>query len=125
MVMPQPTRASVAEQARQAAVSNTARLPQNQDRTYNNEWQNFCIWVNRMRHENIIPLGNVYLTRENVDLYFSTVVVERKVQPTTARRVVSALQKFADTQEYIDGTESFTVDSLAVMWALTTQAELW
>jgi len=78
-----------------------------------------------MRHENIIPLGNVYLTRENVDLYFSTVVVERKVQPTTARRVVSALQKFADTQEYIDGTESFTVDSLAVTRALTTQAELW
>ena len=47
------------------------------------------------------------------------------VQPTTTRLVVSALQKFADICEYIDGTEKFTVDSITVQPSLDTQAQLW
>ena len=124
-MVPLPSHASVAECARQATVANTGRAPEDYDRTYANEWKNYSTWVDQMRHQNMIPPGDRYLTRENVDLYFSTVVVNRMVQPTTTRRVVSALQKFAEIREYIDGTETFTVDSVAVQRALDTQARLW
>lgn len=124
-MVPQPSHATVAERARQATVANNERAPEDYDRTYANEWRNYCAWIDQMRHQNTIPPGDRYLTRENVDLYFSTVVVDRMVQPTTTRRVVSALQKFADIREYIDGTEKFIVDSISVERSLDTQARLW
>jgi hypothetical protein len=45
-------------------------------------------------------------------------VITRDVQPTTARLVVSALQKIANEVEYIDGIDSITVLSPSVLQAL-------
>jgi hypothetical protein len=74
--------------------------------------------VTLKRENNVIPVGPKFLTRENVDLYFSEVVVHRQVIPDTAHRVVSALQIYADDEEYTDGSVTFVVESPVVVKAL-------
>jgi hypothetical protein len=75
--------------------------------------------VTQQRNLNHIAHGIKYITRENIgDLYFQEKVIIREFQPTTARRVVSALQKIANEVEYIDGIDSITVLSPSVLQAL-------
>jgi hypothetical protein len=85
MVPDPPTAASVAERARQNTRHNTQGVKRTKDRTYQNEWKNYVAWVTLKRENNVIPVGPKFLTRENVDLYFSEVVVHRQVIPDMAR----------------------------------------
>ena len=112
------TAADVAERARQNTQTNTAHAIVVKDRTYVSEWRRYKEWVVDERAAGIIPDGPKFLTRENVDLYFSEIIVNRMVVANTARRVVSALQVFADEEEYTDGSETFTIESATVKKAL-------
>ena len=114
----------VAERARAHTLNNSNRTPRDNDRSYASEWKNYCAWVSEHRANNILPAGPKYLTRENVDLYFSERVVNRTITPESARRVVSSLQRFADDVEYVDGTVTFTVDSVVVKRDLESHKRL-
>ena len=119
------TAADVAERARVHTYNNTNRSRRENDRTYTSEWNRYCQWVLANREASLIPSGTKYLTRENVDLFFSQEVVNRIVVPDTARRVVSSLQRFADDVEYTDGSVEFSVDSPVVKRALETHKRLY
>ena len=119
------TAADVAERARVHTHNNTNRSRRENDRTYTSEWNRYCQWVLANREASLIPSGTKYLTRENVDLFFSQEVVNRIVVPDTARRVVSSLQRFADDVEYTDGSVEFSVDSPVVKRALVTHKRLY
>jgi Centromere DNA-binding protein complex CBF3 subunit, domain 2 len=120
------TAETVAELARENTAINSQRSRRVNDRTYTLEWRRYRAWVALQRQNSIIPAGPKYLTRENVDLFFSSEVVNRQVIPETARRVVSSLQRFADDEEYIDGSEVFKVgESDMVKKALETHKRLY
>jgi hypothetical protein len=125
MVPDPPTAASVAERARQNTRHNTQGVKRTKDRTYQNEWKNYVAWVTLKRENNVIPIGPKFLTHENVNLYFRVVVVHRQVLiPDTARRVISALQIYADDEEYTDGSVTFVVESPVVVKALRSHPVL-
>lgn len=90
------------------------------DTTYTREWARFTQWITQERIGGRVRLGMKFLTRENVDLYFSEIVAKKMVVPESARRVVSALQKYADLDEHVHGAK-FKVESRAVLQALTAQ----
>lgn len=119
------TAADVAERARVNTHNNTNRSRRENDRTYTSEWSRYRQWVLRQRDARTIPPGPKYLTRENIDLFFSQEVCNRIVVPDTARRVVSSLQRFADDLEYTDGSVEFSVDSPVVKRALETHKRLY
>ena len=122
---PTATADDVAERARAHTIINANRTKRDSDRSYKSEWKNYCAWVSEHRAHNVLPGGPKYLTRENADLYFSKQVVNRLVNPETARRVVSSLQRFADDIEYVDGQEIFTVESVTVKRALEAHKRLY
>jgi hypothetical protein len=115
---PPATRESTAELARHHALTNARNAPRRQDRSYDNEWARYKRWVTLQRGLNNIPMDIKYITRANIDLYFQQEVTQRQIQPTGARRIVSALQKIANQVEYIDGRDSITVESASVLLAL-------
>jgi hypothetical protein len=120
----QPTEDGVAASARNHAIYNASRAPQQADRTYDSEWRNYRVWVDDMRNQKLIPPGPLYITRSSVDLYFQEVIVDRDIQPTGARRILSALQWYADRVEYIDGQTKFAAESVSVKQALETHKRL-
>lgn len=89
------------------------------DTTYERNWKKFTTFIDKERENGNVPPGDKYLTRENVDLYFSETICDYIVTPDTARRVVSALQWHANFREYGKGV--FDVDSPAVKQALEAQ----
>jgi len=94
------------------------------DTTYSREWTKFKVFIDQKRQEKIVPLPHdLYLTRDNVDLYFSTVIRDRECVPDSARRVVSALQFFANREEHVTaiGQPEFNVESPIVKQALEAQ----
>jgi len=105
-----PTAESVADRARQHIVENNAVHEVKFDKSYIGEWKRYQKWAQAQQQLNLIPPSEKVLTRENVDLYFSSEVVKRKIQPTGARRIVSALQKAANEIEYNDGVQSFRIE---------------
>jgi Centromere DNA-binding protein complex CBF3 subunit, domain 2 len=121
------TEADVAQRTREHAVANALRVSTDQvDTSYKREWKNFKHWVAEKVVSGSLPSAGKFLTRTNVDAYFNEVVVNRKIAPGTARRVVSALQLFADREEYADGATKFKVDeSTLVINALKTQSYLY
>jgi len=116
------TTADVAEQARVNTLNNSQRSRRANDSTYVREWRNYRAWVTLKRAQNLIPYGLKYITRENIDLYFSEVVAHRRINPDSARRVVSSLQRYADDEEYCDGSETFRIESPSVKRALETHS---
>jgi hypothetical protein len=64
----------------------------------------------------VIPAaGEKFLRRDNIELYFGCVVVERHdIRLEIARRTMRSLQHYTDDMEYIDGTEKFELESLLV-----------
>ena len=98
------TAEDVRERAWQNTLINLLRTPQNNDRSCDRKWRKCRDWIHRKRILNVIPPGPLCLTRKNVDLCFSEVIANWKVQPDTARRVVSSLQCFADDLECCDGS---------------------
>jgi len=110
MPPPVPTAAAVGEMARLATIQLRQNIPQRaQDRTYLSEIRRFKEWVDLQRANNIIPQAERYISRENVDLFFATVIAHRVVTPQTARRTVNALQTFA-RDEYLGNQEPFIVE---------------
>ena len=116
---------NVAERARAHTIINSNRTQRVNDRSYKAEWKNYRAWVAEHRANNVLPVGPKYLTQENIDLYFSEKVVNRLINPDSARQVVSSLQRFADDIEYVDGQESFIVDSFSVKKALEAHKRLY
>ena len=88
---------------------------------YKSEWKRYREFVDKSRAEGKLQPGEKYLTRDNVDFYFGEKVAYREVVADSARRVVSALQWFADHREH-QMTE-FAVDSPHVKQALEAQKE--
>jgi len=82
--------------AQNASRANLAANPAHLDSTYVREINYFRNWIESQREANIIPLEGPSLTRGNVDLYFSTEVINRPLNHNLARRVVNALQRYAD-----------------------------
>lgn len=86
------------------------------DETYRREWKKYREWVAK---QDILRNGPPWLTRLNVDYYFSRNVVDRRGGVGTIRRIVSALQLFADKFEHVG--KGFKVESEIVKKALETQ----
>ncbi len=78
------------------------------DKTYQLEW--------RERKNKRIAEGQFYLTRKNVNVYFSKIVNKLTVIPDSARRVVSSLQWYSDNLEH--PIKKFVIESDAVKAAL-------
>jgi hypothetical protein len=117
-----PTEESVAALARRLTTENSEATPRKVDKTYQLEWKRCTQWVIVNRANHIIPAGDKFITRGNIDLYFSHVVAHRHdILPTTARRALCALQVYADDVEYIDGSETMAVESVSVKKALDAQ----
>ena len=104
------TAEEVALQAMEAARTNLAQSPRHLDTTYAREIHYYEDWVFKMREDNRVPQDGPKLTRENVDLYFHTEVTERSLNHNSARRVVNALQRYADDFEFVGHPERFVID---------------
>jgi hypothetical protein len=114
-----------AEALRIAAHANEAVITRrNVDGSYEREWKNFRKWIDDMRRTEKLPVGDAYLTRLNVDLYFQQVIaLKENIEPKTARRVVAALQCMARREE---GLRAFQIDNGAtghVFQALQAQMQ--
>jgi hypothetical protein len=117
-----PTEESVQALARLQTTQNSAATPRKLDKTYKSEWKRYKVWVTMNRVNLMIPPGDKFITRGNIDLYFSDQVAYRhKILPTTARRALCALQAYADDLEYIDGSEKMELESNSVKRALEAQ----
>lgn len=115
-----PTSPDVRERVIQGA---RAVLPLRKvDKTYDFEIKKYKQWVDGQRAANALTDGK-YLTRNNVDLYFVEVQSDRLVTVNTGRRVVSALQHFADTVEYAGDADGFRVESSTVVRMLAIQKQ--
>lgn len=90
----------------------------NVDKTYKNEIAKYKEWVDK---EQLEKVNGKYLSRDNVDLYFTQVQQSRLVTHNTGRRVVSALQSFADNDEYLGSEVGFIVDCQHVRNMLKAQ----
>ena len=102
-------------------VKNAARI----DKSYTRAWIKLKQCVDQERAKGVLAAGK-YLTRENVDFYFSTVVSESlNLNPDSARRVVAALQKYSDLEEHALAAEPFVVDSPIVKKALSSHKVKW
>jgi hypothetical protein len=90
-----PTQTTVVSLARKQTLRNSLATPKDVDKTYEREWKKYNLWVTMNRQNNVLPAGDKYLTRENVDLYFSHIVANRHdIQPATAHRTMSSLQSY-------------------------------
>ena len=78
------------------------------------------MWVLAKRADGILEQHDKYLTRQAVDLYFSEVVSQMRVQPRTASRIRASLQFYADKEEYSSG-DFFEIESESVEQSLVTQ----
>jgi hypothetical protein len=107
--------------ATRANVHSTVNLNKKPNESYESEWKQFQAFVDERRAESKLPPGEKYLTRDNVDLYAGEKVVYREVTPDSARRVISALQWYADHREHHES--SFSVDSPHVKQALKAHRE--
>jgi len=116
-VLSPPTVQTLIEEANAA---NASRSRDKADKSYQREWKKFIDFVTEKRSENVLPPSPLYLTRDSVDLYFSTVVAKLTVHPKTARRIRPALQFFADHDEYCKN-ERFVVESGTVQTSLKAQ----
>ena len=90
------------------------------DRAYELNWKRFKKYVDKQRALGGAPRGDKYLTRENIDMYFSDVVAKKDCKKDTAHRVCFSLQWFADNEEHWDKKDKdrFYVRSDAVDTAI-------
>jgi len=88
------------------------------DKTYLLNYKRFKVWI-----DTTYPLAGrqIYITRENVDEYFSQVIVHSRNDPNVVRRVVSSLQYFSDHVEHPTANPPFNVESEVVKLALRQQ----
>jgi hypothetical protein len=92
----QPSREMVHNAAICRSLQNSDARPLHQSAAYTqiqNHYKEWCTARRLVRQEG----GHIYyLTRENVDLYFTSEVVDMTITPDSIGRIHSALQKYAD-----------------------------
>ena len=72
---------------RQKVQRNVKETNDKPDKTYVQNWNKFKKWVEEKHAKNVLLAGDKYITRDNVDLYFSDVVAyNKKVLPDTAKK---------------------------------------
>ena len=92
---------------------------------YRKNWNDYKQFIDerRLAGELAYDANGPYLTRHNIDFFFTHFVMHRMVQPSSARRYVSSLQWYADTIEYAGqntGTK-FVVESPSMLEAFNNQ----
>lgn len=93
-----------------ANADNMAYIAADPDSTYVQWWRAFTTYVDQRRTANELLPGPKYLTRQNVDRYFSEVVAQNgAIQPASASKAASALQWYSTHRENADVLEPFTV----------------
>lgn len=116
---PQTPRTPTVAEVRARVQANARNAPRRPvDRSYTREIENYKRWVERQR---LIRDGK-YITRDNIDLYFTETQQTRLVKANTGRRVVAALQVYAN-DEYAGAEEKFVVDSPTVTAMLLAQKQ--
>jgi hypothetical protein len=103
----------------QEEVRNVANgSKQKADKTYTTEINKYKKWIDGK--EDLFRNGK-YLSRENVDFYFAEVQSTQDCVSNTGRRVVSALQYYADNVEFAGDADGFKVESHVVLKMLQAQ----
>ena len=104
--------------------SNVSRIRDNTvcDKSYISEYNRYCLWVAEQPelHTSEAP----FITRTNVDHYFTRVVSARLGTRNTVRRCVSSLQWYASHREHIGEDPAFVVASPDVEEAMRAQKTL-
>ena len=103
----------------QDAVRNRIRAAFNPDSSYRGAWNRFTEFVKQKRESGEIVDGDLFLTRDSVDLFFATYVSSLNVTSRHAKRFACALKKYADNVEHVG--EKFVVLSDAVRESLDAQ----
>ena len=107
------TDTSAADDAlRAATVTNIAAMARmaTADKSYVNVWNKYVKWIKEC--PKIRATEPPFLTRTNIDHYFTRVIANKNVSANTAGRYVSALQWYADnliTEHASTGKGSFKV----------------
>jgi hypothetical protein len=83
----------------EAQASNVALVSQvsKADKSYNGVWKNYVKWL--LGESGLGVTHPSYLTRDNINHWFSRVAAKKKVVKNTCTRYVNALQWFADHEE--------------------------
>jgi hypothetical protein len=92
---------------------------------YKSNWTAFVRYVNTQLNgpdQLVGQLETKYLTRENVDAFFTAVIPTLLVQPSTAQRYRTALQWYANHWEWTVENAGFIVDSKTVQKSLNKHA---
>jgi hypothetical protein len=89
-----------AAMAELAAQSDAARLGNMPNNCYRQSYNRFCRWINQQEGYDTDDDGR-YITRSNVDLYFSRAVPTYAGQGNTIKSHQWALEWFAYYREYV------------------------
>ena len=100
------------------ALSNRKPTPPSE---YKGIWKRYVKYINEARNNGELPEGDKYLTRVNVDMYFSNVVTTLEVTPQSAKRHRSALQWYSNNDEFFLEEEPFQVANGQVVEASLEQ----
>jgi hypothetical protein len=106
-------------QRQQVANNATIRDKTICDNSYHYEYNHFKAWV-IAQLELRTPMPP-FLSRANVDNYFSRVIAHRIVCPNTARRVMNALDWYGTHREHVGADPAFACKSPLVETALRVQ----
>lgn len=83
--------------------------PREPDQAYASVWRRYRLFVDAERLTGNLPDGEKYITRANVDRYFSQIVRHLTVSPVTAYRHATAIQWYATNREYYAEANQFLV----------------
>ena len=116
-----PTEANLAAILQQQQLANNATLRRSTscDKTYTLEYNKFVAWV-KAQPELTTPMAP-YLSRANVDHYFTRYVARRGSTPNTVRRIMNALDWYGNYREHVGADPAFKCLSPLVEQALRTQ----
>jgi hypothetical protein len=102
-------------EANEASIITNAKC----DRSYMLEWKKYVSWV---KNEEVLATTEApFITRTNVDHYFTRVISRRRGKPNGIRRVVNTLNFYAWNKEYVGMSPRWESMSGAVEIALRTQ----
>jgi hypothetical protein len=116
-----PGQANLASILRQRQEANHAVIRDNTscDASYHCEYKNFVKWV-KAQPELHTPMAP-FLSRDNVDHYFTRVISSRVACANTARRVMNALNWYGNHREHVGADPAFDCNSPLVEEALRVQ----
>ena len=104
----------------QAANQQTIAEANTCNGTYTSEFERFKKWIRSQPNLGPDAQGS-FLTRKNIDHYFTRVCATRKGKVNTLRRCVNSLEWYAKNRDHIGATPKFIVRSPAVDQAILTQ----